>query len=66
METDEGHAENTPIGHSTSLASRVRLLAPIGSIAVTGHIQKMCAGYFAFKALGPAKIKGISEPVEVL
>jgi adenylate cyclase len=66
IETDEGHAENMPIGHSISLASRMHLLAPIDSIVVSGHIQKMCAGYFAFKALGPAKIKGVSEPVEVL
>jgi class 3 adenylate cyclase len=30
--TGEGHAEYTPIGHSTSLAARMQALAPTGSI----------------------------------
>jgi len=33
--TGEGHAEYTPIGHSTSLAARMQVLAPTGSIATT-------------------------------
>jgi hypothetical protein len=27
--------------------------------------RKLCEGYFQLKALGPARIKGVSEPVEV-
>jgi class 3 adenylate cyclase len=59
------HAEYTPIGHSTGLAARMQALAPIGSIAVTEATQRLCAGYFAFRRLGPARVKGVSEPLEV-
>jgi class 3 adenylate cyclase/predicted ATPase len=63
--TGDGNAEYTPIGHSTSLAARMQALAPSGSIVVTGDTQKLAAGYFEFKPLGPARIKGVSDPVEV-
>jgi predicted ATPase/class 3 adenylate cyclase len=59
------HAEYTPVGHSTGLAARMQALAPIGSIAVTAATQRLCAGYFALRALGPARVKGVSEPIEV-
>jgi class 3 adenylate cyclase len=63
--TGEGHAEYTPIGHTTNLASRMQTLAPIGSIASTDATRRLCEGYFRFKALGPTKVKGVSEPVNV-
>jgi class 3 adenylate cyclase/predicted ATPase len=63
--TGEGHAEYTPIGHSTSLAARMQALAPTGSIAVTDATRKLCEGYFTFRPLGPTRIKGVHEPVEV-
>jgi class 3 adenylate cyclase/tetratricopeptide (TPR) repeat protein len=63
--TGDGHAEYTPIGHSTGLAARMQALAPIGSIAATQHTQRLCEGYFAFKSLGPTTVKGVSEPVNV-
>src|SRR5262249_35428673 len=59
--TGDGHAEYTPIGHSTGLAARMQALAPIGSIAATQQTQKLCEGYFIFKPLGPSTIKGVSE-----
>ena len=65
IKTGDGHTEYTPIGHSTSLASRMQALAPTGSIAVTETTQKLCAGYFSFKALGPSRVKGVTEPVNV-
>jgi len=65
IKTGDAHTEYTPIGHSTSLASRMQTLAPTGSIAVTETTQKLCAGYFSFKALGPAPVKGVTEPVNV-
>jgi class 3 adenylate cyclase len=63
--TGENHAEYTPIGHSTSLAARMQALAPTGSIAATDTTRKLCEGYFTFRTLGPTRIKGVSEPVEV-
>jgi class 3 adenylate cyclase/predicted ATPase len=65
VQTGEHRAEYTPIGHSTSLAARMQALAPTGSIAVSEHTQKLVEGYFAFKSLGPTRVKGVSEPVSV-
>jgi class 3 adenylate cyclase/tetratricopeptide (TPR) repeat protein/ribosomal protein L40E len=66
IRTDDAHTEYTPIGHSTSLASRMQALAPTGSIATTEQTRKLCEGYFSFKPLGPTRIKGVSEPVQVV
>ncbi len=65
IRTDDQHTEYTPIGHSISLAARMQALAPTGSTAVTEATQKFCAGYFSFKALGPTRVKGASEPINV-
>ncbi len=63
--TGQGHAEYTPIGHTTNLASRMQALAPTGSIAISEPTRKLVEGYFALKPLGPTKVKGVSEPVDV-
>ncbi len=65
IRTDDAHTEYTPIGHSTSLAARMQTLAPTGSIVITEHTQKLTAGYFESRALGPARIKGVSDPINV-
>jgi class 3 adenylate cyclase len=62
IKTDDTH---TPIGHSTSLAARMQALAPTGSIATSEQARKFCEGYFTFKPLGPTRVKGVSEPVNV-
>src|SRR5262250_2097081 len=63
--TGEGRTEYAPVGHSTGVAARMEALAPVGSIAATDKVRKLCEGYFIFKSLGPTKIKGVSEPVNV-
>src|SRR5208282_2611067 len=63
--TGEGHTEYTPIGHTANLASRMQALAPTGSIAISEQARKLVEGYFALKPLGPTKVKGVSEPVNV-
>jgi predicted ATPase len=65
IHTGESHVEYTPIGHSISLASRLQTLANPGSIAISDGLRKLVDGYFTLKALGPARIKGSSEPVNV-
>jgi len=65
IKTDDAHTEYTPIGHSMSLASRMQALAPIGSIATTEQVRKLCEGYFLFKSLGPTRVKGVTEQVHV-
>jgi class 3 adenylate cyclase len=65
IKKDDAHTEYTPIGHSTSLASRLQTLANPGSIAISEAVRKLVEGYFLLKLLGPARIKGVSEPVSV-
>ncbi len=65
ISTGAGQTEYTPIGHTTNLASRMQAVAPVGSIAIAEPTRKLVEGYFAFKALGPTKVKGVSEPVNV-
>jgi hypothetical protein len=63
--TGQGNVEYAPIGHATGLAARMQALAPTGSIAATDAVRKLCEGYFTFKTLGPTKVKGVTEPVDV-
>ena len=65
IQTAEGHAEYTPIGHATNLASRMQTVAATGTIAATEDTRKLCEGYFTFRALGPTRVKGVSEAVNV-
>ena len=60
-----GHTEYTPVGHVTNLAARMQTAAPSGSIAASEATQRLCEGYFEFRALGPTAIKGLDVPVEV-
>jgi predicted ATPase/class 3 adenylate cyclase len=63
--TGEGHTEYTPIGHTNNLASRMQALAPTGSIAISEQTRRFVEGYFQLNSLGPTRVKGISEPVNV-
>jgi class 3 adenylate cyclase len=63
--TGEGHTEYTPIGHTTNLASRMQAVAPTGSIAVSESTRRLVEGYFTLKTLGPTKVKGVSEAIDV-
>jgi class 3 adenylate cyclase/tetratricopeptide (TPR) repeat protein len=65
LATGEGHVEYVPIGHSASLAARLQALAAPGAIAISEGVRKFVEGYFTLKALGPARIKGVSEPVNI-
>src|SRR5881409_1581561 len=62
---DDLHTDYTPVGHSTSLASRMESLALPGSIVVSEHTYKLTEGYFEFKPLGAARVKGVNEPVNI-
>jgi class 3 adenylate cyclase/tetratricopeptide (TPR) repeat protein len=63
--TGEGHTEYTPIGHTTNLAARMQAVAPVGSIAVSDTTRHWCEGYFAFRSLGPTRLRGVQAPIEV-
>ena len=63
VRTDEARVEYTPIGHPTSLASRLQALATPGAIVVGEQTRKLCEGFFQFRVLSPRTIKGASQPV---
>ncbi len=65
IRTGEAHTEYTPIGHATSLAARMQALAPTGSIAITENTRRFVEGYFTLKPLGPTRVKGLSELINV-
>jgi class 3 adenylate cyclase/tetratricopeptide (TPR) repeat protein len=65
IKTAAGHEEYSPIGHSANLASRMQTVAATGTIAATEDTRKLCEGYFTFRALGPTRVKGVSEAVNV-
>jgi adenylate cyclase len=58
---DDLHADYVPIGHSISLAARMEALANPGSILVSQDTHKLAEGYFEFKSLGPARVKGVQR-----
>jgi class 3 adenylate cyclase len=65
IQTGASQVEYTPIGHSISLASRLQTLANSGSIAISDGLCKLVEGYFTLNTLGPARIRGSSEPINV-
>ncbi len=65
IQTGEGHTEYTPIGHSTGLAARLQTLANPGAVVVSESVRRLAEGYFQLKPLGPARIRGVNEPVEI-
>jgi class 3 adenylate cyclase len=64
VETD-GKVEYRLIGHTANLAARLEAIAPTGSIAISERTRKFVEGYFQLKPLGPTRVKGLSEPVNV-
>lgn len=65
IRTDDLHTDYVPIGHATSLAARMQALATPGSILVTDATYQLTEGYFAFKPLGAAQVKGVREPMPI-
>ena len=55
----------TAIGQTTHLAARMEQLATPGSILVTADALQLAEGYVEVKSLGPVKVKGLREPIEV-
>ena len=61
---DDLHTDYVPVGHSTNLAARMEQMATPGSILILDP-KRLTEGYFEFKALGAAQIKGGVEPLNV-
>ncbi len=65
IRTGEKHTEYGPIGPSTSVAAHLQTMAAPGSVAITESMRKLVDGYFTLKSRGPARINGVSEPLEI-
>jgi predicted ATPase/class 3 adenylate cyclase len=65
LATTDGHTEYTPIGHTANLASRMQAIAPTGSIAITEQTRRLVEGFFQVESLGPTRVKGLTEPINV-
>ena len=62
---DDLHTDYVPVGHSTNLAARMEQLATPGSIVVSEDTHKLTDGFFEFKPLGAAALKGVEAPLNV-
>ena len=51
-------------GDTINLASRLEGLAPVGEIVVDQVTYQQAEGYFTFESLGPASIKGKTQPIK--
>ena len=62
---DDLHTDYVPVGHSTNIASRMESLATPGAIVISEHTHKLTDGYFEFKSLGGAQVKGVTDPLKI-
>ena len=62
---DDLHTDYVPVGHSTNIASRMESLATPGTIVISEHTHKLTDGYFEFKSLGGAQVKGVTDPLKI-
>lgn len=65
IRTNDLHTDYDPVGNSIHIASRMEGIALPGSIIASNHTHNLTEGYFAFKPLGAAPIKGLPEPLAV-
>jgi class 3 adenylate cyclase len=62
---DDLRMDYTAQGHTVGLAKRMEQLAESGRTYLTEATAEIVRGYFELESLGPARIAGSSEPVEV-
>jgi len=59
------HMDYTAVGQTTHLAARMEQVAMPGSTVVSEQSHKLTEGFFQFKGLGAAQVKGVSEPLNI-
>src|SRR6266403_4256478 len=59
------HVDYTAVGQTTHLAGRMEQLAEPGAIVIAPATLALVADYVAVKPLGPVRVKGLAEPVDV-
>jgi len=59
------HMDYTVVGQTANLAARMEQMAEPGCVFTTADTLKLAEGYIAMKSLGPARVKGLADPVEI-
>ncbi|WP_043420328.1 adenylate/guanylate cyclase domain-containing protein [Cupriavidus basilensis] len=62
---DDLHTDYDPVGHTINIASRMETMAALSSVLVSESTYRLTEGYFQFKELGAAQVKGIPQPLAV-
>ena len=62
---DDLRMDYTAQGYTTTLASRMQMIAEPGSVCLTQHTAALVDGFFELWDLGTPELKGVSEPVRV-
>ena len=55
----------TAVGQTTHLAARMEQMAMPGSVLITADTLRLAEGFVQVKSIGPANVKGMSEPAEL-
>ena len=59
------HMDYSAVGQTTHLAARMEQMAMGGSILLSADTLRLAEDFVEVRALGPATVKGLAEPVEV-
>src|SRR5438046_3813068 len=59
------HMDYTAVGQTTHLAARMEQMAAAGSILMAADTLRLTEGYVQVKPVGPVRVKGLGESVEV-
>src|SRR6058998_1161741 len=62
---DDLHMDYTALGHTVGLAQRMEQLAEPGKPLLTEHTAKLVRGFFRVRDIGPARVKGSTEPMRL-
>jgi predicted ATPase/class 3 adenylate cyclase len=65
LTTDTGSREYAAIGDAPNLAARLQSLAEPGTLVVCPNTRQLTHGYFNYRDLGTATLKGWAEPIQV-
>ncbi|MFC6672902.1 adenylate/guanylate cyclase domain-containing protein [Marinobacterium aestuariivivens] len=65
IHTEDLHTDYDPVGRSIHIASRMETAASPGAIVVSEYSYRLTQGYFEFRALGPTRVKGVAEPIQI-
>ena len=59
------HMDYTAVGQTTHVAARMEQIAKPGSVLLAADMIKLVEGHVRVKSLGPVRVNGLGEPMEV-